>query len=198
MKHPFLLLMVSLICHTNWAQDSTSTRFKDINQDELALINRLSQQGMSQSRSRTLSAETGAVILTEVKTLTEPEAGKGPQKTAMAYYYKYTGDVGVVSYIDLDNQQLIRIEERPHMAVPFSLEEIERAKSLARANPTVAAKIAVDTANTVLETLPTTIGNREDPMYHHRITRILIRRGQSYVSKPVVYVDLTTGTVYLR
>lgn len=184
------------MCVCLQAQDNR-TRFKDISKEDLALIQSVSEQGMT--RSRSLSADTGPVELTEVRALKEkPGSKKGASRTAMAYFYKYAGNVGVISYVDLDNGKLLRIEERPHLAIPFSPNEIKRAIELAEKNPQVAAKIAQDPENTRLETLPAPTMDSNSPMFHHRVTRILIQRGKNYLSKPIVYVDLTDNKVYVQ
>jgi ribosomal protein L21E len=137
----------------------------------------------------------GKVYLTGIEVFHDSVRGK---RHAVATHYRYDGDLGILTHIDLGTLKVIDVEEIPHLPTSLAPEELVEAEKLARADKVMARalaryakgpKIEVD-AQMAITALPS------DPNYQHRVVRLAFRRGREYLLYvPQADVDLTTGAV---
>lgn len=121
----------------------------------------------------------------------EAEKGETPSRRAMVTHYRYDDDTAIVSILDLTRQEVVRVEEIPHLPVPLSEEEFERAQKLAFSDAAVQKSLPSDGEPPVVEALLVRGESPDDPIFGHRVVRLLFRYGADYLSQPTITVDLT-------
>lgn len=147
-------------------------------------------------RQRLISVE-----LVTAKT-TQSDAGI---RNAEVLYYRYRGNQGILSLVDL-SQGIVR-ETVPISgdAVPLVAEEVNEALALALQNKTLTNLLGPDyqryqvatqdlragQANQV-EALRLLASKPKDPCYQHRCLSLLFRQGETFLTGTSVIVDLTT------
>lgn len=125
----------------------------------------------------------------------EGEKEKPPSRRAMVTHYRYDDDAAIVTILDLTRQEVVRVEEIPHLPVPLSLEEFERARELAFSDASVRSALPDGGEPPVVEALLIRGESPDDPIFGHRVVRLLFRHGADYLSQPTVTVDLTDERV---
>jgi hypothetical protein len=133
--------------------------------------------------------------LIDVELLRDKEAETS--RRALVTHFRYEGDLAILSVVDLDARQVVRVETRPHQAVGLAEEELRRAEQLALQDPRVAEALGDARAKVRVEALVIRTGDEKDPYFGHRVVRLLFKLGADYLASPVVNVDLTAGRVDL-
>jgi hypothetical protein len=166
-----------------------------VNPEELTAGERDSVRKLAEAALKGRGLLKGKVYLTGVEVFHDSVRGK---RHAVATHYRYDGDLGILTHIDLGSRKVVEVEEIPHLPTSLAPEELVEAEKLARADKVVARalaryakgpKIEVD-AQMAITAVPS------DPNYQHRVVRLAFRRGREYLLYvPQVDVDLTTQTV---
>lgn len=125
----------------------------------------------------------------------EGEKEGAPSRRAMVTHYRYDDDTAIVTFLDLTRQEVIRVEEIPHLPVPLSREEFERARELAFSDEAVRKSLPSGGERPSVEALVVRGESPDDPIFGHRVVRLLFRDGADYLSEPAVTVDLTNEQV---
>ncbi len=162
---------------------------------ELTAAERTAARALAEQALKARDLLRGKVYLTRIEVFPD---SRGAKRHAIVTHYRYDGDLGIRTAIDLDRKEVTAVETIPHLPTSLAPEEVAEADRLARADPVVAralaryagmGKIEVD-AVIVSTVIP------DDPRFHHRTVRLAFRRGREYLLyAPFVEVDLTTGTV---
>jgi hypothetical protein len=131
----------------------------------------------------------------------EPYADKtdtsGQRRLALVTHYRYQGDTAITSIVDISASRVLDVRETANIPVPLARAEFEQARELALADPAVQAALGTNRGNVVVEPLLLHTASREDPLYAHRVVRLLFRMGRDYLESPIVHVDLTTRRVLI-
>jgi hypothetical protein len=121
-----------------------------------------------------------------------------PIRAAVVFLYVYEGDYGVRALIDLPRSSVLRVDRLDHERIPFAAEEIATAQQLALRDERLRATLGRTLAETRVEWLGFTPPDERDPCFRHRCVQLLYRRGNAFLMRPIVIVDLTTQTVRLE
>lgn len=127
----------------------------------------------------------------------DKEAERAGEETrkAMVTHYRYDDDTAIVSVLDLIRREVVRVEEIPHLPVPLSEEEFERARELALSDRSVRSALPDGGEPPVVEALVVRAESPDDPIFGRRVVRLLFRQGADYLREPAVTVDLTDEQV---
>lgn len=139
----------------------------------------------------------GKLVLTATEVFRDRRRGKVERK-ALVTYYRYDGDVVILTSLHLGKREVMKVEAVPHMPTSLAPEELAIAEKLARAHPAVAKALAAekDVDKIEIDALMHYTTDEKSPSYHHRVVRLFFRQGRTYLLYgPVVEVDLTTETV---
>jgi hypothetical protein len=165
--------------------------------DERALAIRLAEQAL---RSNKMLPDK-KTVLTLVQTHRNIEAEKKGtfERHALLTYYRYTGDLGILVYVNLIQQRVIRVEQLPHFPAPLGLEEHQRAKELALNHPQLKKMLELYRDRLTVEALLTRSAMPTDPRFRHRMVYLLFRVGPRYLTAlGEVFVDLTDETLIIQ
>jgi Cu2+-containing amine oxidase len=143
---------------------------------------------------------TGKLYVVEKELYRDKEAEEAGtrERKALVTHYRYEGDVGILTIVNLTKNQVMNVESVPHLATPFAPEEYELARKLGLAHPDVKEALAPYRERVTVEGLVTRTSAKEDPLYAHRVISLLFKIGDDYLSGPMVTVDLTTETVVVE
>jgi Cu2+-containing amine oxidase len=120
-----------------------------------------------------------------------------PSRRAMVVHYRYAGDQTITSIVDLGAQRVLDVRVAEHVGAPLSREEFDQAREMAMADPNVARALGENRGRVTIE--PLLLRAPEgDPMFGHRVVRLLFRIDRDYLSAPVVHVDLTERKVLIE
>ena len=134
----------------------------------------------------------GPVYLVSVELVDE----KGvPDRQALVTHYRTSGDLTILTTVNLTKGAVTHAEAIPHLPTGLSREELEQARTLALANPEVAAALGDRKRSIVVESIVTRPATVDDPLWGHRLVRLLFLAGEDYLHAPTVIVDLTTSKV---
>jgi ribosomal protein L21E len=120
------------------------------------------------------------------------------ERHAIAIYYRYEGDLGILVHVDVGAGKVTQVEAVPHLPTSLTDEELAEAEKRARADRDVARALAryADGPKIEVDAQMALTVDPKDPNYHHRVVRLNFRRGREYLLRvPTVDVDLTTGRV---
>jgi hypothetical protein len=165
--------------------------------EERALAVRLAEQTM---RSNKLLPER-KTFLTLVQTHRNGEAEKKGsfERHALLTYYRYAGDTGILVYVNLVRQRVIKVEQIPRFPAPFAPEEVQKAKALALDHPQLRKVLEPYRERLIVEVLLTRSPDRRDPRFRHRLAYLLFRVGPRYLTaQGEVLADLTTETLIIQ
>ena len=84
------------------------------------------------------------------------------------------------------------------MPASLSDQEFQEARALAFADPRVVQALGAAQERLVVEPLPLGTTLPDDRFYGHRVVRLLFRIGPDYLSRPIVFVDLTDRRVLVE
>ena len=165
--------------------------------EESALAVRLAEQAL---RSSKLLPER-KTFLTLVQTHRNGEAEKKGsfERHARLTYYRYAGDTGILVYVNLARQRVIKVEQVQRFPAPFAPEEIQRARELALNHPQLRKVLEPHRERLTVEALLTRIPTPKDPLFRHRLAYLLFRVGPRYLTvQGEVLADLTTETLIIQ
>ncbi|HJQ36481.1 MAG TPA: hypothetical protein VKB93_05035 [Thermoanaerobaculia bacterium] len=121
----------------------------------------------------------------------------GNARLALVTHYRYAGDQTITSIVDLTARRVMDVRVTAHAGAPLSREEFDEARQLALADPAVVQALGANRDRVVVE--PLLLRAPEgDPMFGHRVVRLLFRVERDYLSAPVVHVDLTDRKVMIE
>jgi len=165
--------------------------------DERALAIRLADQAL---RSNKLLPEK-KTVLTLVQTHRNLEAEKKGafERHALLTYYRYAGDLGILVYVNLMRERVIKVEQLPHFPAPIAPEELQRAREIALNDPQL-KKVFEPYGNRVtVEAILTRTPMPRDPSSRHRVVYLLFRAGPRYLTaQGEVFLDLTDETLSIH
>jgi hypothetical protein len=134
-------------------------------------------------------------VAVEIIRAKESDEQRGKDRKALVTHYQYDGDMAIFSTVNFSRSVVDNIERVPHVPVPLSMDEFERAKMLAANHPDVKREVDRYRDRLTIEALLARSEVREDPLYGHRVVSLLFRVGSDYLARPEVIVDLTTEKV---
>lgn len=165
--------------------------------EERALAVRLAEQAL---RSNKLLPER-KTFLTSVQTHRNGEAEKKGsfERHAQLTYYRYAEDVGILVYVNLVRQRVIKVEQIQRFPAPFAPEEVQRARTLALNHPQLRKVLEPYRERLTVEVLLMRSPDRRDPRFRHRLAYLLFRVGPRYLTaQGEVLADLTTETLIIQ
>jgi Cu2+-containing amine oxidase len=144
--------------------------------------------------------EAGRSVLADVELVrdkTLEEAGR-PDRLALVTHYRYEGDLTIETLVNVTRGRVLEVRTAEHRATPLSAGEVERAKTLAFDDPNVRAALDVPAERILVEPLLTSAGSPDDPLFGHRVVRLLFMVDRDYLAQPIVLVDLTDERVIVE
>jgi Cu2+-containing amine oxidase len=126
------------------------------------------------------------------------EEARRDDRLASVTHYRYEGDLTIETLVNITDEQVLEVRTAEHRPTPLTVEEVDRAKSLAFDDPNVRAALTVPVERIVVEPLLTSAGSADDPLFGRRLVRLLFKVGRDYLAQPVVLVDLTSERVIVE
>ena len=140
--------------------------------------------------------EGRSIYITTEKLRVKADNGEEGRPLYQVTHYRYADDTAIVSVVDLERGEVLSQREVPHLPVMLTVEELAQARELALAQPAVREALA-RYPNVTVEPLLVRVGQDRDPWFGHRVVRLLFRVNRDYLTRPIVYVDLTTSRVQI-
>jgi Cu2+-containing amine oxidase len=122
------------------------------------------------------------------------QEGRAERKVLITHY-QTEGDLTILTTVNLAKGAAESVETIPHLPTSLSEEEFNMAREMGLAEPSVKKALGKDIAKVVVEALSLRTMDEKDPIFGHRVVRLLFRIGRNYLDQPVVVVDLTTRKV---
>lgn len=138
------------------------------------------------------------LILSEPVRVKDERGEEADRRLARVIHYRYEGDLGILTLVDLAQREVIEVETIPHLPLPLAEEEFEIATELALADERVQKELGEMADRVHTEALLIRAASEEDPLFGHRVVRLLFRVERDYLSEPIVEVDLTARKVTVR
>jgi hypothetical protein len=187
---PRSLLRLALACLAA-ALALGPARAGGLDEEDTATVRRLAEEAI-----KAKGLYKGKIYFTQMEVIRDA-SGKKVRHHALVTHYRYDGNLGIVTSVDLDRGEVTKVEAVPNLPTSLSPEEAAEAERLARAYPEVAKALArysnikVEADTVVTYTIvPGAFG------HNHRLVRLFFRHGRDYLlHAPNVDVDLTTGAV---
>jgi hypothetical protein len=149
-------------------------------------------------RERNLAAQ-GPIFVVDVDLIRDKVAGSEEGKRgALVTEYRYLGDLAIIVHVDLAESKVLQVDTVPHLPVPLAEEEFKRARQMALGDAAVHGALGSHFDRVTVEALVTRPGSQHDPLYGHRLVRLLFKVDRDYLSQPAVLVDLTEGKVIVQ
>ena len=123
------------------------------------------------------------------------EASGRTDRLVLVTSYRYEGDLTLLTFINLTRGTVMKIESVKNAPTHLSEAEYLIAREKALAHPQVAAKLAEFAGKVTVEAMVSRSPYNKDPLYGHRVVRLLFKVPQGYVVDPIVFVDLTANQV---
>lgn len=144
--------------------------------------------------ARALAAE-GRLVLVAI----EPFRLKDDpsERLALVTHYGYAGDLTIATLVDLAAGRVVDVSSRTGASPPLAKAELDQARELALADPRVAAAIP-EHEGVEVQGLLLRAASPDDRYWGKRVVRLLFKRGDHYLSEPVVEVDLTSQRVFVE
>lgn len=116
---------------------------------------------------------------------------------AQVTHYRTDGDLSIVHRVNLSSGRVEHLHQASDKATSLSREEFDIARDLALADERVQAALGKRSG---LEVEPMVVrgGTKDEKGRGHRLVRMLFKDGRDYLHRPVVFVDLTDGTVLIE
>jgi len=176
-------------------EPSAAARAYSLTADERARAVELADRAL---RERKLIAD-GPIFVVDVDLIRDKVArSEVGRRGALVTHYRYRGDLAIITHIDLAESRILQVETIPHLSVPLAEEEFKRARQMALTDPAVRGALGRNLDKVVVQALVLRSAAAQDPIYGHRVVRLLFKVGRDYLSQPVVLVDLTAGKVSLQ
>ncbi len=157
--------------------------------EERALAFRRAEEAVAPLRTR-------APMYLVASELIRPKGNEGRQ--ALVTHYRYDGDLAVLTTVDFGRGQVLALDTVPHLVVPMAAEEVERARELAMADPRVSRAVERWRGELQVEAIQSRAASEADPLFGHRVVRLLFRVRRGWLDDPIVHVDLTAGRVLVE
>jgi hypothetical protein len=198
------------------AQPRTERRALDpLTGDEQALAERIAR---SDSKVKELLGEAGVRLVSATPVLIKAES---PEKTNLALrqievvLFRPQGEVGARVIVNLQQNGVAAVARLSSDQVPMTNDDVADAFQLAlrdaevtkalgpaaqtfRGRPGPHGPPGLATPENTVGGLPVRSNDPNDPCSKHRCLRLTFRRGQDYLSEPIVTVDLTARHVYVE
>jgi Cu2+-containing amine oxidase len=120
------------------------------------------------------------------------------ERRVLVTHYRIEGDLTILTTVDVTKNQAEAVETIPHLPTALSEEEFKLAREMALADPQVKKALAKDIERVTVEPLVLRTMAKNDPIYGHRVVRLLFRVDKNYLSQPEVNVDLTARKVIVE
>lgn len=145
-------------------------------------------------------ATTGPLYLVAIERLRDKdaEAADSNARFAVVTHYRYDGDLAIRSTVDLVRRAVVRTDSAAHRPTPLAPEELEQARRLALENAAVRRALGARADQVTVEALVLRTSSPRDPIFGHRVVRLLFRVGADYLREPIVLVDLHTSAVTIE
>jgi hypothetical protein len=183
-----------------------------LNADEQVVAERIAR---SDGKVKELLGETGVRVVSVVPVLIKAES---PERTNVAerqievVLFRPQGEVGARVIVNLAQNRVAGVTRLSSDQVPFTnddladafqlaLKDAEVVKALGPAAQTFRIRSGVPGAaipENSVGGLPVRSPDPSDPCSKHRCLRLTFRRGNDYLSQPIVTVDLTDKHVYIE
>lgn len=157
--------------------------------EERAMASRLAEAAVAPLR-------TGAPMYLVASELIRPKGEEARQ--ALVTHYRYDGDLAILTTVDFGRGQVVSLDTVPHLVVPIVQEEVDRARELALADPRVSRAVEAWRSELRVEAIQSRSASEADPLFGHRVVRLLFRVSRGWLDDPVVHVDLTAGRVLVE
>ena len=129
----------------------------------------------------------------------KPEKEGAPEKRfALVTYYRYEDDAAILTLVEPAASRVAKVDVIPHLPVPLSAEEFQRASALALKFPQVVEALGARAKEVKTEGLLLRTSDEKDQLFGHRVVRMLFRVGTDYLTRPMAFVDLTTQKVWIE
>lgn len=180
--------------------------------DEQAEAERIAR---SDGRVKEILGEAGVRVVSVLPVLIKtdaPEKLEVTQREVEVVLFRPQGEVGARVVVNLRRNAAVAVSRLASDQVPFTNDDLADAFQLALKNPEVLKALgpaaqsfrirtnqpgATAVENTV-GGLPVRSPDPNDPCSKHRCLRLTFRRGNDYLSEPIVMVDLTDKHVTLE
>jgi Cu2+-containing amine oxidase len=120
------------------------------------------------------------------------------ERLAMVTHYRYEGDLAIQTLVNLTEKKVVSLESIPHLPTPLVAQEFSLARELALSRADVKQALEEYRDRLNVEALVVRTASEDDPLFGHRVVRLLFRVGQDYLSTPIVMVDLTEKKVIIQ
>jgi hypothetical protein len=157
--------------------------------EERALAFRLAEEAVRPLRTR-------APMYLVASELIRPKGNEARQ--ALVTHYRYEGDLAVLTTVDFGRRSVVALDTVPHLVVPIVPAEVERARDLALADPRVSRVVEPYRNELQVEAIQSRAASAADPLFGHRVVRLLFRVRRGWLDDPLVHVDLTAGRVLVE
>lgn len=125
------------------------------------------------------------------------QEGRAERKVVVTHY-QIEGDLTILTTVNLAKNIAESVETIPHLPTPLSEEEFKMAREMGLADSKVKEALAKDIERVKVEALILRTVAKDDPIFGHRVVRLLFRIDRNYLNEPVVMVDLTTKKVIIE
>lgn len=142
------------------------------------------------------------------------EQSKQIIRSAEVVLFRPEGEVGVRAVVELAHGTVMDVSRLDSDRVPLTADDLAAAFQLALRNEEVRAALGPAAPSYRIERLGETLGpapdlnvvrglrvrgkSAEDPCAKHRCMQLFFRRGQQFLQKPIVIVDLSASQVYVE
>jgi hypothetical protein len=190
------VLIAALPATARSAQDRVADSASDDVPADVAARVRTVAEGSAQLRPSLVQPRTVFIGVDLIRRKSEGEGERDLPALYRVQHYRYADDTVITSIVDLDGARVAEQTETRNAPVRLSEGELGEARTLALADPHVAA--ALGGREVVVEPLVVRTSDRADPWFGRRIVRLLFRLGADYLSQPIVFVDLTRRRVIIQ
>lgn len=154
----------------------------------------LAERALTQRGLRT----SGPLYLISVELLNGKDDEGTQDRKAIVTHYRYDGDLTILTFVNLARGQVSRVDSVAHLPTQLSLEEFTTARNLGLADARVRTALGPYLSSATVEAMNIRATQTQDPIFGHRVVRLLFRVGQDYLIEPYVNVDLTSAKVVVR
>lgn len=127
--------------------------------------------------------------------VTRDKTAEAEARRILVTHYQIAGDLTILTTVNLAKNAAESVETIAHLPTPLSEEEFKQARELGLAEPKVKEALGKDIEKITVEPLVLRTMAKNDPIFGHRVVRLLFRIDKNYLSKPIVTVDLTARKV---